>query len=215
MIIADTLIKRQSPTVPLRYRFVASKGQSIGLLGGSFDPSHAGHLHITREAMKRFGLTQVWWLVSPGNPLKTQVPAPVYERVRQAQELARHPRIIVTDIESVLHSPFTADTLEYLRKNYPGVRFVWLMGADNLVQFHRWHDWQWIIETFPIGIIVRSAGRIPARFSRAARIYRRYRLNAHESQLLSHVSAPSWCFVNAPMVSDSSSAIRASRITSS
>ena len=121
---------------------MARAGQVIGLLGGSFDPAHGGHAHITREALKRFGLDQVWWMVSPGNPLKTKGPAPMARRMAAARQVMMHPRVKITDIETRLGTRFTAATLKRLLQMYPGVRFVWLMGADNMAQFHLWPtDW--------------------------------------------------------------------------
>ena len=147
----------------------ARPGQVIGLLGGSFDPAHEGHVHITREAMKRFGLTRVWWLVSPGNPLKSRGPAPLGQRMARAQAIMRDPRVTVTDIEARLGTRYTAQTLAQLKARYPGARFVWLMGADNLAQFHRWQDWTWIMEHGPGGGLARPLDRIAARMSPAAR----------------------------------------------
>ena len=189
---------------------LARPGQSIGLLGGSFDPAHGGHVHITYEAMKRFGLDQVWWLVSPGNPLKTNGPAPLDRRMARARAMMQHPRVTVTDLETHLGTRYTAQTLKVLIARYPAVRFVWLMGADNLAQFHRWQDWRWILETVPVGVLARPGDRVSARLSPAARLYRAYRIKAHNSQALASADAPAWCFVNVPMSSQSSSAIRAS-----
>ena len=123
----------------------AREGQAIGLLGGSFDPAHDGHLHITQEALKRFGLDQVWWVVSPGNPLKSRQPASMPARVAHARSLVSRNDVIVTDIEAQIGTRYTAETLSALKARYRGVRFVWLMGADNLAQFHLWQDWQWIM----------------------------------------------------------------------
>ncbi|MCB1391446.1 MAG: adenylyltransferase/cytidyltransferase family protein, partial [Rhodobacteraceae bacterium] len=106
----------------------AAPGQVVGLLGGSFDPPHAGHVHLTREALKRLGLDQVWWLVSPGNPIKPNPPAPLADRVRAARALMRHPRVRITDLEAGYGTRATADTLRALQRAYPRVRFVWLMG---------------------------------------------------------------------------------------
>lgn len=186
----------------------ARPGQVVGLLGGSFDPAHLGHAHITREALKRFGLDQVWWLVSPGNPLKARGPAPLESRMSRAREVMRHPRVKVTDIEAYLGTRVTARTLEKLHDHYPGVRFVWLMGADNLAQFHHWQDWRQIINTVPIGVLARPGQRISARMSRAAALYAPYRIPGRFSQRLARASAPAWCFVNVPMVDVSSTAIR-------
>ena len=181
----------------------------IGLLGGSFDPAHEGHAHITREALKRFGLDRVWWLVSPGNPLKSRGPAPLAQRLAQARTVMQHPRVTVTGIEARLGTRYTAQTLRALQRLYPGVRFVWLMGADNLAQFHQWQDWRQIMETVPVGILARPGQRISARMSRAAALYAPYRIAGRYSQLLARAQAPAFCFVNVPMLDVSSSAIRA------
>ena len=184
-------------------------GQVVGLLGGSFDPPHAGHLHISREALRRFGLDRLWWLVSPGNPLKRHGPAPLAERMAAARAMVDHPRMAVTDVEARAGTRYTAQTLIALRRAAPGVRFVWLMGADNLAQFHRWQDWQSIIESVPVGVLARPGERISARMSPAARIYRHAFLPARASRLLGRATAPAWCFVNVPMMDISSTALRA------
>lgn len=188
---------------------LATSGQTIGLLGGSFDPAHEGHVHITREAMKRFGLSRVWWLVSPGNPLKPRGPAPLEQRMARARDVMQDPRVTVSDVEARLDTRYTAETLAALIARYPGVRFVWLMGADNLAQFHLWQDWTWIMENVPVGVIARPGDRISARMSPAARLYRDYRLSGRASHMLGRVNAPAWCFVNVAMSRQSSSAIRA------
>ena len=188
----------------------AAAGQVIGLLGGSFDPAHAGHAHITREALKRFGLDQVWWLVSPGNPLKAHGPAPMDARLDKARSIIDHPRVHVTDIEARLGTHYTAETLSGLQKLYRTQRFVWLMGADNLAQFHLWQDWRSIAEMVPMGILARPGQCISARTSKAASLYAPYRIAGRYSHLLGRAHAPAWCFVNVPMMDVSSSAIRAS-----
>ncbi len=187
----------------------AKPGQVIGLLGGSFDPPHAGHVHITKAALKRFGLDHVWWLVSPGNPLKENGPAPLGDRIQASRALMQHPRVKVTGIESQLGTRYTAQTLHALRKRYPGVRFVWLMGADNLAQFHRWQDWRWIIENVPVGVIARPGDRIAARLSKAAKVYVHSKVPSRASHIIGRLPAPAWSFVNVPMSDTSSSAIRA------
>ncbi|TLP59465.1 nicotinate-nucleotide adenylyltransferase [Parasedimentitalea maritima] len=184
-------------------------GMTVGLLGGSFDPAHMGHVQISRAALKHFGLDRVWWLVSPGNPLKRHQPAPLQKRMQAARQIMRHPRILISDAEAQLGTRYTAQTLRHLRRLYPGVRFVWLMGADNLAQFHRWKDWRDIMETVPIGVLARPGDRISARLSPAAQIYAHARLKGNSSHLLAHAQSPAWCFINVPMVDASSSAIRA------
>ncbi|MFV2052215.1 nicotinate-nucleotide adenylyltransferase [Aliiroseovarius sp. YM-037] len=187
----------------------AAPGQVVGLLGGSFDPPHAGHQHISREAMKRFGLGRVWWLVSPGNPLKAEGPAPLSQRMAACRALVTHPRIDVTDFEVHVGTRYTAATLEALFHRYPRQRFVWLMGADNLAQFHRWDRWEWIMENIPVGVIARPGDRIRARLSPAAKRFDRYRIKGRHSVTLARAEAPAWCFINAPMLDISSTRIRA------
>lgn len=187
----------------------ARPGMTIGLLGGSFDPAHRGHAHITREALKRFGLDQVWWLVTPGNPLKPVGPAPMARRVNVARQVMQHPRVAVTDLEVHLGTRYTAETLAQLFARYPGVRFVWLLGADNFATLHRWDNWDWIMRNVPVGILARPGQRISARMSRAAGLFERYRLRGREAARLGRTAPPAWCFVNVPMDSSSSSAIRA------
>ncbi|MFZ1725590.1 MAG: nicotinate-nucleotide adenylyltransferase [Albidovulum sp.] len=187
----------------------ATAGQSVGLLGGSFDPAHAGHAHITREALKRFGLDRVWWLVSPGNPLKPNPPAPLAQRMARAKVVMDHPRVLVSDIEARLGTRYTAETLARLMALYPGVRFVWLMGADNLAEFHLWERWEWIFENVPIGVLARPGSRLIGRTARAAEQFAAYRLLPEAARVLPQCETPAWCFVNVPMVDISSSAIRA------
>ena len=187
---------------------IAKAGQVVGLLGGSFDPAHEGHVHITRTALKRFGLDRVWWLVSPANPLKKCGPAPLADRMARARQVMQHPRVEVTDIESRLGTRYTAETVAALQARYPAVRFVWLMGADNLAQFHRWQDWRWIMDNVPVGVLARPNDRISARLSKAARVYREAMLQGRASEVLGRGDAPRWCFVNIPMSDASSTAIR-------
>ncbi|TNF17751.1 MAG: nicotinate-nucleotide adenylyltransferase [Rhodobacteraceae bacterium] len=184
-------------------------GLTIGLLGGSFDPPHQGHVHITREALKRFGLDRVWWLVSPGNPLKEHGPAPLADRMAAARAIMQHPRVEISDFEARAGTRYTAETLEALLLAYRGTRFVWLMGADNLVQLPQWQDWRWIMNIVPVGVLARPGDRIRARNSKAARVYAAHRIRGRESLKLATAEAPAWCFVNVPMRGESSSAIRA------
>ncbi|NOC47541.1 nicotinate-nucleotide adenylyltransferase [Ruegeria sp. HKCCD7559] len=186
----------------------ARPGQVVGLFGGSFDPPHQGHVHVTLQAKKAFGLDRVWWLVSPGNPLKERGPAPMDKRMAAARNVMQHPRVEVTDIEALTGTRATADTLTVLQRLYPQVRFVWLMGADNLAQFHRWKDWRGIMDSVPVGVVARPGDRISARMSRAARVYAKYRIDGQARHLLGRAQAPAWCFVNVPMVDVSSTEIR-------
>lgn len=184
-------------------------GQSVGLLGGSFDPPHEGHRHITLEALKRFRLDAVWWLVSPGNPLKPRGPAPLGTRMAAARRLIAHPRVHVSDIEARIGTRYTAETLAWLTGMRPRVRFVWLMGADNLAQFHRWEDWDDIMRRVPIGVLARPGHRLPARTSVAAAHFQAARLPARSAKCLPEAQAPAWCFLNVPLRDISSTALRA------
>ena len=188
----------------------AGRGQVVGLLGGSFDPAHAGHAEITRTALKRFDLDRVWWLVSPGNPLKSDGPAPMRDRLAQARRVMRHPQVVVTDIEARLGTRHTAQTLRRLTARYPGVRFVWLMGADNLAQFHRWQDWRWIMRHVAMGVVARPGTRLSARFSPAARIFRAAQVRSEAAGSLGRRAPPAWCFINMPLNPLSSTGLRAS-----
>lgn len=187
---------------------VARPGMVIGLLGGSFDPAHAGHVAITRAALARFALDRVWWLVSPGNPLKARGPAPMPQRIAAARQIMDHPRVVLTGIEATLGTRYTADTLAALARHYPGVRFVWLMGSDNLATFHRWEDWKTIAADVPIGVLARPGSRLSARFSPAARFMARARLPDHAAALLGRAALPAWCMVDLPLNPLSSSDIR-------
>lgn len=184
-------------------------GRVVGLLGGSFDPPHDGHVQMTRHALTRFGLDEVWWLVSPGNPLKQRGPQPLDRRMAAARSIMRHPRVTITDLEARIGTRYTAQTLRWLLTRHRQERFVWLMGADNLAQFHRWQDWRWIIENVPVGVVARPGERMSARLSVAAKIYAASRLPAAASHRLGQGDAPRWCFINMPMRDDSSTALRA------
>ncbi len=193
----------------MRYQLPKTRpGQVVGLLGGSFDPPHAGHVHLTREALKRFGLDRVCWLVSPGNPLKSHGPAPLAKRMAAAQAIMNHPQVSVSDFEARVGTRYTAQTLAALQATHPGVHFVWLMGADNLAQLDQWQDWRWIMDTVPLGVLARPGQRISARMSKAARIYAHARLPGRMSQLLARAEAPAWCFINMPMRTISSTQLR-------
>ncbi len=187
---------------------IATPGNVIGLLGGSFDPPHAGHVHITRQALQTFGFSKIWWLVSPGNPLKKIGPVKFTKRYQACSSIISNPLVCITDIELRLGSKFTADTLRKLTAIYPGVRFVWLMGADNLVNFHLWDNWDWIIQNFPIGVMARPGEQIKAGLSPAAIKYRKFRIPTYHASKLSYYSAPAWSLLVGPMRDISSTKIR-------
>lgn len=188
----------------------APSGAKIGLLGGSFDPPHAGHLHISKAALTLFGLDEVWWIVSPGNPLKSEGPASMDRRLSMARKLVDHPRIKISDYEAISGTRYTEQTLKSLFKTYPKVRFTWLMGADNLAEFHKWRNWEWIMENTRVGVLARPGDRQRALASPAARRFRATRLLQADRLRLSQASPPSWCFVNQPMMNLSSTDLRTS-----
>ena len=188
---------------------LATKGLRIGLLGGSFDPPHSGHMHISKWAIKEFSLDRIWWLVSPGNPLKKDAPADLDRRLSACNKLVNHPKVIVTDLERVFNTRYTAQTLTSLKSQYIGVRFVWLMGADNLAEFHKWDRWQDIMHMLPVGVMARPNQQLAANCSPAARIFRESRLSARSSTALPFKEAPSWSLLTGPMDDESSSKIRA------
>ena len=187
---------------------IARPGMRIGLLGGSFDPPHEGHRHISLWALNKFRLDRVWWVVSPGNPLKEQGPASLERRLAACRALERHPAIEVSDVEARLGTRHSADLLKYLQRRYIGVSFVWLMGADNLVQFHRWHDWQWILRNVPVGVLARPGEQVRAGLSPAARMFARYRLQAEIAEGLALRQPPAWTLLSGRMLQISSTEIR-------
>lgn len=187
---------------------LARPGQRIGLLGGSFDPAHQGHVQISKAALRRLHLDRVWWLVSPGNPLKTRGPAPLDLRLQAARALIHDPRIVVTDLEARLGLRMTADTLVALARIYPGVHFVWLMGSDNMAQFHHWDRWRQIAAQVPMAVLARPGTRLSARQSVAAGVLRAARLPETRAGELALRPAPAWVLLNLPMSPLSSTSLR-------
>jgi nicotinate-nucleotide adenylyltransferase len=186
----------------------------IGLLGGSFNPAHHGHLHLSLAALRRLDLDEVWWMVSPQNPLKPVAGmAPFGERIEQARRVATaHRRIRVTDIEDRLGgSYYTADTLKRLTRHFPSWRFVWLMGADNLVQLRRWARWTEIFATVPIAVFDRPTYTQKALAGIAARRFARYRVPEACSRRLSETKAPAWVFLHMRLDPTSATQIRSRR----
>jgi nicotinate-nucleotide adenylyltransferase len=191
---------------------VALPGMRIGLLGGSFNPAHKGHRHISLAALTRLGLDRLWWVVTPGNPLKGAADlATLAERNRDAQRVAAHPRIEVTDFEAALGSAFTADTVAYLKRRFPGVCFVWVMGGDNLVQFARWRDWRRIVQMMPVAVLDRPGARHKALASRAARVFAASRLSESQARALPLKPPPAWTYLTIPLSKVSSTKLRKAR----
>lgn len=194
-------------------RLLAGGGRRprIGLLGGSFNPAHAGHRAISLRALKRLRLDAVWWLVSPQNPLKSDTDmAPLSDRMAFARRLARHRRIRVTDIEQTLATRYSIDTVRALQQRLPHARFVWLMGADNLLQISQWHDWQELFKAVPIAIFDRPSYALRALFSLAACRYAVFRWPTRGADRLVVASPPAWVYARAGSYRDSATDIRAS-----
>jgi nicotinate-nucleotide adenylyltransferase len=165
-------------------------------LGGSFNPAHDGHRHISQLALSRLGLDEVWWLVSPQNPLKSEVGMASFEsRLESAYSIAGDRRIRVSAIEAELGTRYTADTLKALQNRYPAARFVWLMGADNLVQISRWRAWAEIFRTIPIAVFARDSYDSKALSELASVRFRRARIPERAARLLPDAAPPAWAFL--------------------
>jgi nicotinate-nucleotide adenylyltransferase len=186
-------------------------GMRIGLLGGSFNPPHAGHAHITRLALRRLALDRVWWLVTPGNPLKSLTGlAAIRARMEAARLLHVGPRVVVSDIEAQIGSRFTYDTLVWLKRRAPSVHFVWIMGADNLRQFHRWRHWRAIAGLVPIVVVDRPGSTLSAISGRAGAVLAPWRVTERDATRFSTMTPPALLFLHGRRSGLSSTALRRS-----
>ena len=181
----------------------------VGLFGGSFNPAHEGHAHVAETALRRLNLDRVIWLVSPQNPLKSSSETrPLVERLAAARLRARGQSMIVSDAETRLGSQYTIDTLRVLRARYPGVKFVWVMGADSLASFHRWRGWTQIMREVPVAVISRPWAGLKSRTSPAARRFAHARKPASAAATLPDLTAPAWVYLTGPLNFASSTAMR-------
>jgi nicotinate-nucleotide adenylyltransferase len=186
-----------------------TKGMRIGLLGGSFNPPHVAHRAISLFAIKRLKLDRVWWLVTPGNPLKDDGALhDLDQRSEAARLMADDPRIDISCLESVIGTRYTLDTITYLRRRASGLRFVWIMGADNLAQFHRWQNWRRIASEVPIAVIDRPPQSFRALAAPAAQALARYRLPENEASRLADQRPPAWVFLTGLKLNLSSTGLR-------
>lgn len=184
----------------------------IGLFGGTFDPPHAAHLGASLLAMKRLGLDRIWWLVTPGNPLKnTRGLQPLAKRIAAARALTTHPRVDVTGLEAVINTRYTYDTLEFILRRCPGVRFVWVMGADNLRSFYRWQNWRGIANLLPMAVVDRMGSSLYATGGRAAQALARYRIREQQARRIAYRKPPAWVYLHGLKSPLSSTALRAER----
>jgi nicotinate-nucleotide adenylyltransferase len=181
----------------------------VGLLGGSFNPPHVAHRAISLFAIKRLKLDRVWWLVTPGNPLKEHgTLGDLAQRTEAAREMADDPRIDISCLESVIGTRYTVETIAYLRRRAGGLRFVWIMGADNLAQFHRWENWRRIASELPIAVIDRPPQSFRALAAPAAQALARYRLPENQAARLADQRAPAWVFLTGMKLNLSSTGLR-------
>ncbi|MFK7902468.1 MAG: nicotinate-nucleotide adenylyltransferase [Nitratireductor sp.] len=201
---SDKSIMRDAIKLP-----AIADGMRIGLFGGSFNPPHAGHVHVSQTALIKGKLDQVWWLVTPGNPLKdTSQLASLTQRLKKCHELIKHPKIKVSAIEAKYNLRYTQQTLALLKKLCPRINFVWIMGADNLKNFHQWQNWREIANQMPIMIIDRPGSTLSYRSAQAAIALSKYRIDETDAHLLANMKAPAWAFIHGPRNSLSSTAIR-------
>ncbi len=187
-------------------------GMRIGLFGGTFNPPHDAHRAVSLFAMKRLQLDRIWWLVTPGNPLKDNAALPPLEdRITAAERLAAHPRIDVTGIEAVIGTKYSYDTIVRLQHECPKTRFVWIMGADNLKNFHRWKNWQGIASALPLAIVDRGETGLSMLGSPAAQTLARARLPEGAAASLAQQQPPAWVFLHGMKLALSSTALRAGK----
>ncbi len=196
-----------SHTMPLLRLASQWRDRTVGLYGGSFNPAHEGHLHVAREAIKRLHLDAIWLMISPGNPLKELDALADHQRRkdRLLELVDTRPKITVTDVEKKLGTRYSVDTIKALQTAMPKTRFVWVMGADNMQDFHRWRKWRDIAEMLPIAIFDRPGYSVGGLNSKFARQYGRYKVPYR--QLLS-THAPAWTFVPIPKHAGSATNIR-------
>ena len=206
-----TGLSRRGPSAPPLKGEALARGMKVGLFGGTFDPPHSGHLHVARTALTRLGLDRIWWLVSPQNPLKDRRAGEFLRRFIDVEALADAPFMTVTDIERRLGVTRTADLIAALKIRYPGVDFVWVMGADNLRSFHRWARWRELMHSAPVAVISRPQDPVRARLAPAPRIYAHARRPERAAKNLASASAPAWTYLVEPLNSTSSTALRARR----
>lgn len=205
--------RRETQTAWLKAPGPVAPGLRIGLLGGSFNPAHEGHLHVSEVALKRLGLDYVWWLVSPQNPLKSAGDtAPLRQRIARARKaVGRHPRLRVSDIETQMGTRYTIDTIRRLKQRFPSVRFVWLMGSDNLLTFHRWRNWQRLAKSVPIAVVMRPGTILAPLTARAAQRFARLGQSQCERTLVT-TRPPALAVLEARRSNASATALRQRRL---
>lgn len=201
---APPALERRALHPPLAY-----SGMRIGLLGGSFNPPHPGHRHIAETALRRLGLDRVWLIVTPGNPIKDHGElAALSRRLAATGAMVPHPRVVATGFEAALPTAYTARTLAFLRRRFSGVRFVWVMGGDNLASFHRWQEWREILRMMPVAVLDRPGFRYCAMASPAARAFAYARVDETDAGRLVLAPPPAWAYLSIPLSALSSTQLR-------
>ena len=184
----------------------------IGLLGGSFDPPHKGHVYISIEAKKLLQINEIWWLVTPQNPLKISEPATYQERITNCKEISKDQPILIKEIEKKINSKYTYQTLDYLLNHYTNIKFFWIMGADNLINFHKWQKWRQIFKEISIVVFKRHGYNNQALKSIACRTFTNYRINSLQINKNHFIKLPSWTWVDNREIKISSTEIRQQRL---
>ena len=184
----------------------------IGLLGGSFDPPHKGHVYISIEAKKLLQINEIWWLVTPQNPLKISEPATYQERIKNCKEISKDKPILIKEIEKKINSKYTYQTLDYLLNHYTNIKFFWIMGADNLINFHKWQKWRQIFKEISIVVFKRHGYNKQALKSIACKTFSNYRINSHQINKNNFIKLPSWTWVDNREIKISSTEIRQQRL---
>lgn len=203
------MAKHGPDIVPPRIQALASAGARIGLLGGSFNPAHEAHRHISLIALRRLRLDSMWWMVSPQNPLKPVTGmAPLERRLARARDVSLHPKIDVSAVETALGTRYSVDTVSALQSRFPLARFVWVMGGDSLASFHRWRRWEQLFCMVPIAVVARPGFTIAALSSPAAVRFRPARVGNGAG--LADMAAPAWVFLQERLDATSATAIRRS-----
>ena len=184
----------------------------IGLLGGSFDPPHKGHIYISIEAKKLLQINEIWWLVTPQNPLKISEPATYQERIKNCKEISKDKPILIKEIEKKINSKYTYQTLVYLLNHYTNIKFFWIMGADNLINFHKWQKWRQIFQEVSIVVFKRHGYNNHALKSIACRTFNNYRINSLQINKNHFNKLPSWTWIDNREIKISSTEIRQQRL---
>jgi nicotinate-nucleotide adenylyltransferase len=204
-------VEEQEQRIDPRYLSMphVERGMAVGLFGGSFNPPHEGHLLVAEIALRRLGLDQLWWMVTPGNPLKSRTElASLADRIAMSERLIENPRIKLTAFEKTLGGAYTADTLASVKAKNPQARFVWIMGADSLSTFHLWQKWRDIASTFPIAVVDRPGSTLSFLSSKMARTFDHARIDEDDAGTLWKRRPPAWTFIHGPRSTLSSTALR-------